>query len=42
VLSPTGVGIVHGEHHRLALPADTYRVVVQREQRGSTSGYVVD
>lgn len=42
VLSPTGVGIVHGEHARLPLPPGAYRVVVQREQLGSAQRYVVD
>ena len=42
VLSPTGVGIVHGEHARLPLPPNTYRVVIQREQLGSGVRNVVD
>jgi len=36
VLTERGVGIVHGEHHRLDLPAGAYRVVVQREAASNT------
>jgi hypothetical protein len=31
IISPKGVGIVHGEHHRLDLPPGNYQVRVQRE-----------
>jgi len=44
VLSENGVGVVHGEHNRVDLPAGIYEVRVQREAdpRGSGTRYVAD
>lgn len=42
IISPKGVGIVHGEHNRVDLPPGKYEVRVQREARGRDFGYVRD
>jgi len=38
ILSPQGVGIVHGEHHKIELPPGLWEVRVQNE----TTGWVND
>lgn len=42
VISPDGVGILHGEHAKVELPPGHYEVRVQREARGNSWGYVRD
>jgi len=42
IISPEGVGIVHGEHGRVDLPKGSYEVRVQREMRGRDVGFVRD
>lgn len=42
VISDEGVGVVHGEHHRVDVPPGVYEVRVQREAQGSGWRNVID